>query len=1003
MRRRDSRFVVVVVVLAIVVTGQQAAGADSTFSSLTPTDDLSIEHVVDLCAAGLESDAAADPRGDDVSASQSCGGSGPPPGTPNPNGVSSTLQIGGTAYGDPESGYATRWTSLFDFDLSGVPAGASISSAVLTVEARKTGDVVDAFVAPIIEAWDETTTELPLISPDGRVFTTISPAVDTAVDVTVAVEAWQASGGHGLAIGFQEGSVPGMVEVYSREKPAFQATLDLAFGEGPAPLSVTTTDPNDGATVSGTISLAANATGDDIDQVEFFVDGTSVAVDASPPFEASWDSSSVVDGAHTIQATVTDLSGATATDSVSVSVDNSMPVADDPRTLLDSDFESGAIKVDEYVKTALQLVAQDPDLDPRFQGQIQGDGATSWLFGVLTWVGDVKPPTLRWIEDYLTPEQQEQAPADAPSAQSQGAATIGDASCGIFDLYRTLWVVTDCAVQIGQVTLRWDSGELGGGTGMALPDPVAGFADGFSDSLEHYDRLDYPAPDPTTAVVHPRDIRAWALPRIPGLNPAGQIHLDPTSPTPALLAAHELFHQVEFEYLGLLEYIDTTEGRPLTNLFNRRLARVLWWLEASAEWAAHQVMETYPVRYAGTEDFFDYAEWLPRFMGDASSPLPRWTREDNRQYGAFVVAEWLHDWGGEDTIRQVWAGVNVLNDPLEVMDTLPAFGLLGLGELLPVMWSDIYFLDIAPTSPFSLRDHQATVDTWRDVLNASAPRFTGAPFGNVARLPAERRLDFTQGESETWDLEIGGGGVAVLELDATEPGDFAVTVTSSTPISVTSRALADFNVDPEVGPVGDECTAAVSALPHAGTQPRIVHVTDYDPTDCEGLAVLIINDDWTSPDLTPVTANVGYYERLGFPITFSEVPVGTAVTDQYDHLGIIFGGDSPITASDGSNVNSPVLGGVPLFHGDITMEIVAPGTTAPATTDQISFDLGYLDNANGVVVTTYDLAGDATSTSSYGCCGIQRITISQPGTQRLVIDVQDFEGNGAAIDNVTFQ
>src|SRR5688572_8837112 len=55
----------------------------------------------------------------------------------------------------------------------------------------------------------------------------------------------------------------------------------------------------------------------------------------------------------------------------------------------------------------------------------------------------------------------------------------------------------------------------------------------------------------------------------------------------------------------------------------------------------------------------------------------------------------------------------------------------------------------------------------------------------------------------------------------------------------------------------------------------------------------------------------------GTVITFSEFPNGTPITDQYAEKGVVFGGDSPFIAEDGSNPTSPVLSGSPLFFGEI--------------------------------------------------------------------------------------
>lgn len=87
--------------------------------------------------------------------------------------------------------------------------------------------------------------------------------------------------------------------------------------------SVSVTNPDDGSTVSGTVTVTAEAADDDaVTQVEFFVDGTSVAVDTTSPYEHSWDTTAFAEGSHTVTAEATDTAEQTGSDSVTVTVDN---------------------------------------------------------------------------------------------------------------------------------------------------------------------------------------------------------------------------------------------------------------------------------------------------------------------------------------------------------------------------------------------------------------------------------------------------------------------------------------------------------------------------------------------------------------------------------------------------------------------------------------------------------------------------------------------------------
>lgn len=85
------------------------------------------------------------------------------------------------------------------------------------------------------------------------------------------------------------------------------------------------TSPGDGSVVSGVVMVSARAwdTADVVTRVQFDLpDGTST-IDATPPFTARWDSTTVPDGAgHEIRATATNSQGAIAMSAVTLTVAN---------------------------------------------------------------------------------------------------------------------------------------------------------------------------------------------------------------------------------------------------------------------------------------------------------------------------------------------------------------------------------------------------------------------------------------------------------------------------------------------------------------------------------------------------------------------------------------------------------------------------------------------------------------------------------------------------------
>jgi hypothetical protein len=89
------------------------------------------------------------------------------------------------------------------------------------------------------------------------------------------------------------------------------------------PPTATLTNPADGATVSGQVNVTADASDDHgVTQVEFFVDGASIGIDASAPYAATWDTTTASEGIHTVTTIATDTIGQTGSDSATVTVQN---------------------------------------------------------------------------------------------------------------------------------------------------------------------------------------------------------------------------------------------------------------------------------------------------------------------------------------------------------------------------------------------------------------------------------------------------------------------------------------------------------------------------------------------------------------------------------------------------------------------------------------------------------------------------------------------------------
>ena len=112
-------------------------------------------------------------------------------------------------------------------------------------------------------------------------------------------------------------------------------TVDNAAATLPA---VSITAPAGGTSVSGSVDIAADASGTyGISGVEFYVDGVFKSTDTSLPYGYTWDSAEVSDGAHTLKATAFDTIGQRTPDAVCVIVRNSSTLPADEHIWLHVD------------------------------------------------------------------------------------------------------------------------------------------------------------------------------------------------------------------------------------------------------------------------------------------------------------------------------------------------------------------------------------------------------------------------------------------------------------------------------------------------------------------------------------------------------------------------------------------------------------------------------------------------------------------------------------------
>ena len=123
------------------------------------------------------------------------------------------------------------------------------------------------------------------------------------------------------------------------------------------PPTVAVTSPASGGTVSGSLTVAANASDNvGVARVRFFVDGAQLGSDDTvPPYSTTWDSRTSSDGSHTVTATAYDAANNSASSFVTVTVSNGSappPAKPVPGTIQAEDYDSGGEGVGYHDTTA---------------------------------------------------------------------------------------------------------------------------------------------------------------------------------------------------------------------------------------------------------------------------------------------------------------------------------------------------------------------------------------------------------------------------------------------------------------------------------------------------------------------------------------------------------------------------------------------------------------------------------------------------------------------------
>lgn len=550
--------------------------------------------------------------------------------------------------------------------------------------------------------------------------------------------------------------------------------------------------PAEGATVFHTETLTATASDDQgIDRVEFLVDDVVVATDTEAPYEASWDTTTQTDGAHTVTARAFDTSDNATDDDATVTVLNALS-----GTLrLLADYESEMLTVDEYTEMGIWSIHNLDLLPSRYAagGEFAGDEATGAGLELLSMWDQLQPATQDSIDQFMTIEEfsVDTTTGAVPSIGSlyfsggSVARLIYQAGGGNPDCDTTSSIVVIPVVLAKAFRCKRVIESLQGNplievyyTATGLDDPsllnrlraqhplatvtrwaepttaadIDAMTASLAESFETYaNDLDYTVdPLPLRVAVH--NTRPKVLPG--GGNPLVQLDNDQAT---SYVPRHELFHRFQYEFVPA----------PAESL------AVNWWMEATAEWAAHQVA----VRRGLTGQTTNYAVNLPRYLDEPFGRIDAWDGYGGfEQYGAFILAEFLEEVDSDELdtiIKQTWEHIDELGG-----DQLDAIG-LALDEhqttwatQLPRFHVANYLLTSADAGWPYIDFHANTV--WRNAIDTGptgGDPETGDPLGQrlnelglqVPR-PTHEKVRLEADGTDGGHATVAGGGAYYVDM-----------------------------------------------------------------------------------------------------------------------------------------------------------------------------------------------------------------------------------------------
>lgn len=148
-----------------------------------------------------------------------------------------------------------------------------------------------------------------------------------------------------VATALQTNATPNKVTSAGTGSPNLLLYVASSGGGDTTPPTVSLMSPTGGQTLSGTVTLSANAIDNvAVSKVEFYAGSTLIGSAQSAPYSVSWNSSSLANGVYSFTAVATDTSGnETRSSAVSAGISNTGACSATTQIVLNPGFESGAV------------------------------------------------------------------------------------------------------------------------------------------------------------------------------------------------------------------------------------------------------------------------------------------------------------------------------------------------------------------------------------------------------------------------------------------------------------------------------------------------------------------------------------------------------------------------------------------------------------------------------------------------------------------------------------